>query len=269
MNELLQSITLGIKAVPTLPDDSQCPKCGYFDLAHPQVQIGLAYLREIKHMLAQNDGHTFIGCRCKDFEAKRERNELFRRSQANLPSRNEQFRRFSNFRVRKGADAALESAHAFAEGNGPAVLVLVGSTGCGKTHLLEAIGRRALDLGLTVRYEQTVDLLDKYRSTFAQDSLEMIDDVISWYQQMDVLLLDDLGAGKSTDFAIERLTQMIDERMRAGRRMAIATNLVSPDAMAEALGHRLASRLFQTNRELGEVKVVVMTASDYRREKGR
>jgi hypothetical protein len=53
--------------------------------------------------------------------------------------------------------------------------------------------------------------------------------------------------------------------LRQGDRTVITTNL-GADALASNLGARLASRLFQANRELNEVKVVVLASSlrDYR-----
>ena len=85
----------------------------------------------------------------------------------------------------------------------------------------------------------------------------------NWYQRHSVLLLDDLGAESAKDWAVERLTALVDERLRLGKRMVLATNLTQAQAL-ERLGDRLTSRVFQTNQELGDVTLVAIVATDYR-----
>ena len=87
--------------------------------------------------------------------------------------------------------------------------------------------------------------------------------VLAWYQLRRFFLLDDLGAEKRSDFTVERLTELIDERMRMGWRTAITTNL-GREELADRCGERLASRLFQTRADLKEVRRVTIAATDYR-----
>jgi len=90
--------------------------------------------------------------------------------------------------------------------------------------------------------------------------------MMSWYNNMKVLLLDDVGAERTTDFANEQINALIDARINSGGWLAISTNL-SKDEMIQHLGRRNASRIWATNPELekkDEAKVVINTAGDYR-----
>jgi len=77
----------------------------------------------------------------------------------------------------------------------------------------------------------------------------------------DVLLLDDLGLEKPSDWVVEQLTSLIDERWRNNRLLAVGTN-ESHITIEERLGPRIASRLF--DRTSGKSKVVYLVTGDYR-----
>ena len=52
---------------------------------------------------------------------------------------------FDDFRAVPGTEDALSAAKAFAEGEGPPWLVLVGRFGSGKTHLAKAVKLRLME----------------------------------------------------------------------------------------------------------------------------
>ena len=81
------------------------------------------------------------------------------------------------------------------------------------------------------------------------------------YARAPVLLLDDLGAEKTTEWAAEKLTALVAERYRTGGRLVVATNL-DFDQMAEKVGNRIADRLFDDRT--GKVLSVTLTTSSYR-----
>ena len=157
----------------------------------------------------------------------------------------------------------LAAARRFAGREGPRMLVFVGQTGTGKSHLLEAIGRQALESGQTVRYDLASTFLNRLRHTYDSDSGEDVHDLTAWYQRRHTLLLDDIGMESATAWVREQLTTLIEERLHSGGWMALATNL-SKTAMADRMGDRLASRLYAGNPELSEVSLVINTAEDYR-----
>ena len=233
-----------------LADEAQCPECGFWDLSHPDVRRALK---------GQPVLERYAACRCPEVAKKQAGEKAMMVRQANLPARG---RSFADFQVRDvSSRRALEAAREFAEGGEATTLVLVGPPGSGKTHLLEAIGRRVLERGLSARYDVAAEMMDRLRHCYThREDLEDVFELMRWYQAKGVLLLDDVGLEKATDWVVERLTVLIDERQRMRWRTAIATNL-SRDELAEALGDRLASRLFGRD----DVARVTLTCSDYRR----
>lgn len=117
-------------------------------------------------------------------------------------------------------------------------IVLRGETGCGKTHLAVALMQHAGHGYFTTAPE----LLLRIRSTFNDGGWETEDEVIRDLCSHDLLVLDDLGAEKTTEFAITTLYIIIDRRIRDAKRTIITTNL-SLKEIEDKLDARIASRL--------------------------
>lgn len=121
-------------------------------------------------------------------------------------------------------------------------LTLEGPTGTGKTHL--AIGA-IFDAWTRHRafgqFWPVIDLLERFRRTMqgdrAQETSEQIEAAL---MRVDLLVLDDLGAQRDTDYASERLFSIID--LRYSRRLAtiVTTNVTMmelPDRVRSRLAH--------------------------------
>jgi DNA replication protein DnaC len=162
------------------------------------------------------------------------------------------------------AEDAYQKALTFAHREGPHVLMLAGQVDAGKSHLLEAIGRELLERNIPVRYETVPDWLEKLRHTYEKDSEHDLEELMRWYD-LKVLLLDDLGAEATTDWAKEKLFRVIDGRIRNGGWLAVATNCTESQ-MKERMGARIASRLYQTG-DLGEVSLVMLSTTRHRTER--
>ena len=183
------------------------------------------------------------------------------RSYASLPNSGSP-RTFDNFERNPANSEAMDAALEFANGRSAnPVLTFFGPNGTGKSHLLEAIGRHMMAQGKWVKYTFSADLLDNLRASYGEDATVNFEHMYERYTKPPVLLLDDLGAEKSTEWAVEKLTRILDERYRADRPLAVATNLTE-DTMSAKLGPRLADRLF--DHRTGKVKVVVILGTSYR-----
>jgi len=166
-----------------------------------------------------------------------------RRRYANLPNAGEP-RTFANFTPVLGAEAAYEAAKNFAAGEGGnAFLVIWGQNGNGKSHLVEAIGRDMLDQDYIVKYLFAPRWLAELRATFDTGAEESLERLFSSYESADVVLLDDLGREKPSEWTREQVTKLLAPRYADNRLMVITTN---DDELrtAEKQGPAIADRLF-------------------------
>ena len=134
-------------------------------------------------------------------------------------------------------------------------LVFLGANGCGKTHLAAAIANRRLAEGESVCFATVPDLLDELRSTFAPDSQLRFDDVLRRLREVDLLVLDDLGAHQSSAWAQEKLYQLLNFRHVGRMPTVVTTNSELSD-----IERRIRSRL----ADLQTSTVYEITAPDYR-----
>jgi DNA replication protein DnaC len=230
----------------TLSPATQCPICKGYGWLSTKVPIHDPRFGQL------------LRCEC---QGESDRTKLC--ISANLPHEGYN-KTFENFLMREGVRPMFSAAEAFCTDEAPPFLVMVGKFGCGKSHLIEAIGRRMIEAGSRVRYDVASSLLDQMRHTYADTSQQTLQELMDWYADKDVLLLDDIGYEKPTPFGIDKLTTLIDERLRNRKKTAIATNQVR-DELEETLGGRLVDRLFATNERLHEVVAVVCRAESYRR----
>jgi DNA replication protein DnaC len=124
-------------------------------------------------------------------------------------------------------------------------LWLMGDVGTGKTTLAMLVSRSALEAGRTVAIYSLPRLLSRIRRTYdaeaGEDSyLEFFDRLVS----VDLLHIDDLGAEKRSDWVLEQLYAIINERYETQRAVVVTTNL-DQDALEEQIGPRTVSRLVE------------------------
>ena len=134
-------------------------------------------------------------------------------------------------------------------------LLLQGGYGCGKTHLAAAIANFAVEMGVPTLFLTVPDLLDMLR--FSYDSEDTtFENRFNEIRNASLLILDDFGTQNATDWAQEKLFQIINYRYINKLSLVITTNLSLDDVEA-----RFRSRL--SDREL--VTDVRISAPDYRR----
>jgi DNA replication protein DnaC len=139
--------------------------------------------------------------------------------------------------VRKFCEAINENLD---EGKG---LWFFGSSGTGKTTLAMLVSRTALDAGRSVAIYSLPKLLSRIRRTFddapgGQSYSELFERLAT----VDLLHLDDLGTESRTDWVIEQLYTLINERYESGRSLMVTTNHEEPE-LREQIGERVVSRL--------------------------
>jgi DNA replication protein DnaC len=134
-------------------------------------------------------------------------------------------------------------------------LTLTGGTGVGKTHLAAAAANDRLAVGDSVCFAVVPELLDALRGSYRDEGEASFEATFAWLKNVDVLVLDDLGAHQATEWANEKLYQLC-----ASRYLRRALTLITTNIELESLDPRLASRLLDSQRGT----VVIVKAKDYR-----
>ena len=189
-----------------------------------------------------------------------------------------------------GADRSLATAHLmarrFADGY-PATtagrgLLLTGSIGVGKTHLavgiLQALIVEKSVHGLFCDYRELLkEIQHSYNPQVATTEMEILRPVFD----AEVLVLDELGAAKPTDWVWDTVALVLNTRYNDKRTTIITTNYadlppggtgngsngVSRAVREETLGDRIGERM---RSRLAEMCVVVeMRGEDFRRNVAR
>lgn len=125
--------------------------------------------------------------------------------------------------------------------NGLNGLLLYGGVGTGKSFYAACIANRVIDLGYRARMTNFSQLSDHLQGTWEKD------DFIRDLMRYQLLILDDLGAERKSDFMQDMVFKVIDARCRDGKPMIITTNL-TPDELSKANGvcqNRIYDRIFE------------------------
>lgn len=184
-------------------------------------------------------------------------------------------RRFydKTFKTFKGFTEQVELAKSIiAEGKS---VFVFGSTGIGKTHFGVALAYEWYVRNIKISKNRITDKLEKQypkhpiflpavelflelKSGFDSGTSE--DDILYPYSVCDLLMIDDVGSEKVSDWSRQVFYTLIDRRYRDIKQTIITSNL-SLDALAKAIDERISSRIV----EMG--CVIKLDGSDYRLKK--
>lgn len=144
--------------------------------------------------------------------------------------------RFADARLADLDGPLADIAH---EWDGTRNLLLLGDVGVGKTHAAAAMAFvQHVDHGHTLIFVSSPLLLDGMRP--GRDDADL---ARQHAIDVDLLVIDDLGSEKASDWTAEQLGIVVDERYRRQRPTVVTSNL-SPDRLREKVGDRIWSRLY-------------------------
>ena len=124
-------------------------------------------------------------------------------------------------------------------------LWLMGDVGTGKTSLAMLVSKAAVEAGRTVAIYSLPRLLSRIRRTYdAEAGEQSYLDYFERLTEVDLLHIDDLGAEKRSDWVLEQLYAIVNERYESQRSMVVTTNL-DQAALEEQIGPRTISRLVE------------------------
>ena len=121
----------------------------------------------------------------------------------------------------------------------------MGDIGTGKTTLAMLVSKAALEAGRTVAIYSLPKLLARIRRTYDAEPGE--DSYLAFFERLtsvDLLHIDDLGAEKRTDWVLEQLYALVNERYEAQRSMSSRPTSTRRQ-LEEQIGARTVSRLVE------------------------
>jgi DNA replication protein DnaC len=143
-------------------------------------------------------------------------------------------------------------------------LLLAGPTGTGKTHLAVAALRSLISRGHEAIFFDYQNLLERIRSGYNETLGTSNREAYRVALETEILLLDDLGAHRVTDWVEDTVTAIVTYRYNHRKALIATTNLPDPDiggpltgksdlshtysvrtTLEERIGERARSRLFE------------------------
>jgi DNA replication protein DnaC len=145
-------------------------------------------------------------------------------------------------------------------------LLFMGTCGVGKTHLSVAILRELMEKkGVSCLFYEFGTLLKKIQNSYNPISQTSELKVLTRVIEAEVLVLDELGASKPTDWVRDTMMHIINTRYNDRRLTIFTTNYLDrcsserDEILEDRIGVRLRSRLFEM------CKTVQIEGEDYRR----
>lgn len=103
-------------------------------------------------------------------------------------------------------------------------LILVGNNGVGKTHLACSIANKLIENGIPIIYGTLINLLAELRNSYDTDNNISEMEIIKLYENVDLLIIDDLGKEKPSEWGLEKLFTIINSRYENNLPVIITTN---------------------------------------------
>lgn len=113
-------------------------------------------------------------------------------------------------------------------------LILTGNNGTGKTHLACSIANRLIENGIPIIYGTLINLLAELRNSY--DTYKNISEIeiIKLYENVNLLIIDDLGKEKPSEWVLEKLFTIINSRYENNLPVIITTNY-NQDSLVQRL----------------------------------
>lgn len=193
------------------PDDCNCEK-------------SVAYRKKLREMWAEQDRQ-----RQEEERRKKEKEKIEKLFEMSKMGERFKSRTFENFVVNQENKKSLEVAKAFVENFEQAKssglgIMFIGSYGAGKTHLACGIAIELIKKGIPVVYGTAITLLSKIKQTYEEEIKTKEWDLLNLYSTVDLLIIDDLGKEKPSEWVLEKLYHIINQRYENLKPTIITTN---------------------------------------------
>ncbi|HXG66270.1 MAG TPA: ATP-binding protein [Blastocatellia bacterium] len=144
-------------------------------------------------------------------------------------------------------------------------LLFLGSCGVGKTHLAVAAIKELIKKGIHALFYDFRDLLKEIQDSYNPNTRTSELAILAPIFEAEVLVLDELGASKPTEWVQETMTHIINKRYNEKKVTIFTSNYLDmpigsayAETLTERVGVRLRSRLHEMCR------LILMEGDDYR-----
>lgn len=213
-------------------------------------------------------------CKCKTQERKREEElEKLKQKQKKIQA----FKRmgdmadkykdatFENYIVKKNNEKALKIAKKYTEKFDTMYkenqgLLFYGPVGTGKSYTAACIANELMKQNKTVCFTSFVKILQDTAPGGMNEK-----EYIAQLNSAELIIIDDLGAERSTDYAFEKVYNVIDSRIKRGKPIILTTNLTMDymKAPTDIRYARIYDRIFEV------CYPVQLSGSSFRLDNGR
>lgn len=139
-------------------------------------------------------------------------------------------------------------------------LLIAGGYGSGKTHLAAAVTQALAGRGMSVLFGTSISHLDAIKSDFDNTGINRY---MAKMKSANVLVIDDLGKEKKSDWTKQILFDVVNYRYEHKLPIIITTNLVSKDGKEfSALANHVEGAVYSRICEM--CNIVVTKGGDYR-----
>lgn len=146
--------------------------------------------------------------------------------------------------------------------------LLMGPSGVGKTHLvIGTISELTIEQGVNCLFKDFFLLLTELKQAYSMSLFET--DILQPLLEVEVLVIDEMGKGKNTEWELNILDQLISGRYNAFKKTLITTNFLSEEQArkdlpsSEFLEDRIGERMFSRLCEMCDFMYI--EGDDYRR----
>lgn len=154
-------------------------------------------------------------------------------------------------------------------------IIVEGGVGVGKTYLLTSIAKHIIFKGLSVKFVDFFQLITEIKAKYSLKQ-DVDESILNPLLKVDVLIIDELGKGRRTNFEQTIIDQLVMGRYNQQKLIIASTNCSLKNAITNidpsdfhnfptlkaAVGERIYSRLSET------CYFWELTGNDYRYQKG-
>jgi DNA replication protein DnaC len=176
---------------------------------------------------------------------------------------------FESFKPQNPSQVAAKKLSYVFASEYPAVdtgLLLMGTVGVGKTHLAVSILKALTERGFSCLFYEFGTLLKEIQDSYNPNTFSSELSVLAPVLNAEILVLDELGASKPTDWVRDTMAHIINTRYNEKKFTIFTTNYLDDrpndreETLEDRIGVRARSRIFEMCR------TVVIQGEDHRRK---